>query len=140
MPSEVRGDSERVAHECLAEELELFDPLVHPRLDGSHVARAGDGLDVDVAVVQQHLDVVREAEDEDVLVVLVRQHGELTRLPVVLHLHTAYTEVHRGPTTLCSPPAHSVHRVPTTLCSSPAHSVHRGPTTLRGSKNKQRTV
>ena len=66
----------------------MFHPFVDTALDGSDVPRARDRRYVDVAVVEQHLYVVSSAEDIRVLVVLVRQHDELHRLPRVLHLNT----------------------------------------------------
>ena len=73
-------------HECLSKQIELLHPLVHATLDRTDVARTRDRRNVDVTVVKQHLYVVCASHDERVLVILVRNHDELHRLPRVLHL------------------------------------------------------
>lgn len=78
----------RKAYQGLSKEIEHLDPVIDTRLDGSHVPGAGNGGDVDVTVVQHHLDVIRATQDEHVLLVLVGQHRELEGLPGVIHLQT----------------------------------------------------
>ena len=50
------------------------------------MTRRRDGLDIDVAVIQQHLDVIRASKDEHVFVILVLQHGKFACLPRFLDL------------------------------------------------------
>ena len=68
-------------HQGAAEQIELFRPVVYARLDRSDVPTTRDCGDVDVAVVEQHLNVIATAEYERLLVVLVRQHDEFGALP-----------------------------------------------------------
>lgn len=50
------------------------------------MTRRLDGLDVDVAVIQQLLDIIRVAQDVDILILLVGQYIKLHSLPGVNHL------------------------------------------------------
>ena len=68
------------------EEVEHASPLVHATFDGTHVTRAGDGLDVDEAVVSQLLDVIGSAQNEHVLLILVTEHSEFRGLPRIVNL------------------------------------------------------
>ena len=81
-----------MTYQSLAKQVELFDPVVDAALDWANVPWARDRWYVDVTVVEQHLYVVRTAEDERVLVVLVRQHDKFHDLPCVLHLKTTRLE------------------------------------------------
>ena len=75
-------------HQRLVEEVKVSLPLIHLGLDGADVPRGRYGGDVDVAVVQELLDVISVAQDEHVLAVLVGQHDELGGFPRVDHLRS----------------------------------------------------
>ena len=68
-------------YQSFPKEVQISGPFVHFGLDRSHVTRAGDRGDVDVAVVQVLLDFVCAAQDKHVLRVLVGEYHKLCRLP-----------------------------------------------------------
>ena len=65
------------AHQRLAEDLKLFDPLIHTRFNWSDVPRTCNRLNIDVALIEVDLDVVCASEYEHVVVVFERQNHEL---------------------------------------------------------------
>lgn len=59
------------AHQSFAEQFQIPEPLLDLWLDRADVTGAGDGGDIDVAVVQILLDVVGTTQNKHILGVLV---------------------------------------------------------------------
>lgn len=59
------------AHQSFAEQFQIPEPLLNLWLDRADVTGAGDGGDIDVAVVQILLDVVGTTQNKHILGVLV---------------------------------------------------------------------
>ena len=76
----------QATHQSGPEVAKLLVPGVDLDLDGGDQLGGHDGGDGVEALVEDELDVVDGAQDKDVLLVLVRNHRELQRLPRLLHL------------------------------------------------------
>ena len=96
----LKHESTPYTYQCFIEEGKVPDPLINPGLDWSHMARAGDGGDVHLGVVQKDLDIVCSSQDEDVLGVPVGQDNKLCCLPCIFnlyHIDKPCYELHRIP-------------------------------------------
>ena len=74
------------SHKSLSKYVKLLGPFINFSFDRFAVVRTGYGWDVDITIIQNHLNVIHSTKDVNIFLVFVRDNNKLKSFPWILNL------------------------------------------------------